>query len=366
MIPSPCRPRVVLIGPDRRAVGGISTHVDLLLRSTLADSVELAHFLVGSDGRPESGHRKALRLATNPLAFLRFLIAWQPNIVHLNTSMVPKAFWRDVLYVFIARIAGCRVICQVHGGALPQEFCLGRPLASRVFTRMVRASKALVLLARSELDAYRRFMPQARFELIANAVDQKTMELHVAKPERPLHLVYMGRLIEEKGVFDAVEALAILVRDKRSVRLTVAGGGPEESELRARVLALGLAAYVDFAGSVFDSRKDALWRAAHVFLFPTYFVEGLPYALLEAMAAGAVPVTTRVGAIPDVIEDEVHGVFVPPRQPAALAAAVARLDEDRETLTRMSQAGRQRVIDQYTLVRLASDFRRLYSSVLEA
>ena len=114
-----------------------------------------------------------------------------------------------------------------------------------------------------------------------------------------------------------------------------------------------------------DSRSLPL-SAAHVFLFPTYFVEGLPYALLEAMAAGAVPVTTRVGAIPDVIEDEVHGVFVPPRQPAALAAAVARLDEDRETLTRMSQAGRQRVIDQYTLVRLASDFRRLYSSVLEA
>lgn len=360
------RPRVILLGPSRRAVGGISTHVNQLFGSTLADSVELVHFPVGSDGLRESRVQMLFRLAANPLSFLRFLIPRRPAIVHLNTSMVPKAFWRDTVYLFVARLLGCKVIYQVHGGALPDEFCRRSPFLNRLLKRVLRASEVVVLLTQVELDAYRKFVPCARLELIANAIDTNSLgrETITEKPKGTLHLAYLGRLIEEKGIFEAVEALAILVREKRTVTLSIAGSGPKECQLRARVADLGLDDSVHFMGPLFDARKDALWRSAHIFVFPTFFPEGLPYALLEAMAAGAVPVTTRVGAIPDVLEDGVHGVLVPAQEPAALAAAIARFDDDRGSLARMAEAGRRRVVEHYTLARLADDFRKLYSSVV--
>jgi glycosyltransferase involved in cell wall biosynthesis len=106
-----------------------------------------------------------------------------------------------------------------------------------------------------------------------------------------------------------------------------------------------------------------LWRSANVLAFPTHG-EGLPYALLESMAAGAVPVITPVGGIPDVMQDQVHGVFVPPRNPGALADALERLHHDRASLQRMALAGRQRIVDQYSVSRMAAEFHGLYASLM--
>jgi glycosyltransferase involved in cell wall biosynthesis len=148
------------------------------------------------------------------------------------------------------------------------------------------------------------------------------------------------------------------------MRLTVAGLGPDDARLRAIVAELGLNDDVYFAGPLHGEEKDALWRRAHVFAFPTYHREGLPYALLEAMAAGAVPVTTAVGAIPDVMVDNEHGVLVETKNPAAVADALRRLDDDRLLLARMAEAGRSRVLSNYTVSRLANDFRRVYLDLL--
>ena len=81
------------------------------------------------------------------------------------------------------------------------------------------------------------------------------------------------------------------------------------------------------------------------------------------MAAGAVPIVTRVGAIPDVVSDGVHGVFVPPRDPQAIAAAIATLASDRAALARMSAACRERIAAAYSIERLARDFAQLYWGV---
>jgi glycosyltransferase involved in cell wall biosynthesis len=81
------------------------------------------------------------------------------------------------------------------------------------------------------------------------------------------------------------------------------------------------------------------------------------------MAAGAVPITTRVGAQPDVMEDGVHGLFVPPHNPHALFEAIVKLDDDRQLLRAMSDRGRKRVRDYYGTDRLAEDFRVLYRSL---
>lgn len=132
------------------------------------------------------------------------------------------------------------------------------------------------------LNAYRRFLPGQRLELVPNAIDALAAESLVVKQEGPLHLVYLGRIVEDKGVFEIVESLAELHRQGRKLRLTIGGSGPEEKRLRARVNMLGLDEQVVFTGPVFGVEKDRLWRAGHAFVFPTYH-EGLPYALLSSL-----------------------------------------------------------------------------------
>jgi glycosyltransferase involved in cell wall biosynthesis len=357
--------RVALMGPSLQAVSGVSTHLNQLFGSDLAKRFDLLHFQVGSEGRRENGVQKLIRFAFSPLAFFAFLLRQRAAIVHLNTSMVPKAYWRDTAYLLIACLLGRKVVYQVHGGDSPEAFFAGNRLLTGLLRWVLKRPDVIVLLGQDKQNDYRRFVPGQRLEVVPNAIDciALTAESLAAKPEGSLHLVFLGRLVDKKGIFKAVEALAMLIRQGRELRLTIGGSGPDEGRLRARVNALGLDERVDFTGPVFGEDKDRLWRAAHVFVFPTEYREGLPYALLEAMAAGAVPIITNVGAIPDVMQDGVHGLFVEVGDAVGLVSAIAQLDDDRALLSRMAQAGRARVLAHYTLARLADDFTRVYESL---
>jgi glycosyltransferase involved in cell wall biosynthesis len=120
---------------------------------------------------------------------------------------------------------------------------------------------------------------------------------------------------------------------------------------------------VSVAGPAYGARKAELLGDADVLLLPSYS-EGLPYAVLEGMAAGAVPVVTAVGAIPDVVEKGVHGLFVPAGDPDAIARAVTALAEDRAALERMGGASRRRIASGYSIDRLAADVAALYSALV--
>jgi glycosyltransferase involved in cell wall biosynthesis len=346
-------------------VRGVSTHLNQLFASALSETYDLRHFQVGSEGRLETPVQKLLRLLLSPFQFAVFLIRYRPAIVHLNTSLMPKSYWRDLAYLVVVRVLLRKVVYEIHGGALPKDFFANNRWLTRFLHWVLMCPDVVVLLAQAELEAYRDFVPKQRLVVVSNAIDAGalTAEPLAAKSRDALQLVYLGRLAEEKGVFEILEAFNILIGQGRDMKLIIGGGGPVEVRLRAQVESLELSERVIFTGPVFGDEKNRLWSSSHIFVFPTHR-EGLPYALLEAMAAGAVPITTRVGGIPDVMQDGTHGLFVEPRDPAELVHAIARLDDDRDLLARMAEAGRKRVLDQFTVSRLAAEFRRIYVALI--
>lgn len=355
---------IILLGPSLGAVSGVSTHLNQLFGSALAKEYKLVHFQVGSEGRAESAAQKLWRFVWSPLQF--GVAAWRAraDLVHLNTSLEPKAFWRDLAYLLVAKLLGKKVLYQVHGGALPQKFFEHHPLRTALLRRVLLSSDLVVLLAQEELRAYQQFDARLALCVIPNAIDIVRDPVHkTGSAGQPLKLAYVGRLAEEKGLFDLLAALA-LVRDAGAdVQLVLAGSGPAEPALRAQIAALGLQDRVSMVGAVFGAAKDQVWEQADLFGFPTLHREGLPYALLEAMAARTPPLICSVGAIPDVMQHGVHGFFVPPRDPRALADLILRLNDDRALLLSMRQAGRQRIEDYYSLTRLAADFRAAYATL---
>lgn len=357
--------RVLLLGPMRSAVSGVSTHLNQLFASSLASTFELLQFQVGSEGHAEGRLRTVLRLAGSPFTFTARLLRDRPAIVHINTSLEPKSYWRDLVYLVIAKVLRRKVVYQVHGGALPADFFATKPMRTALLRAVLGWPDAVVLLAQCEMRAYAAFAPRARLLLIANAIFSADIEL---RPERyldprPLRALYMGRVVAEKGVFESLTAVRLLRERGVAVELKVAGSGPALQDLRREIAAQKLENCTQLLGPVFDAAKDHLWQEADVFAFPTYHREGLPYALLEAMAGGAVPVISPVGAIPDVIQDGVQGVLVPDRDPVALAGALERLAADRAQLYRMALAGRTRVLEQYSVSRLAAEFAALYGKL---
>jgi glycosyltransferase involved in cell wall biosynthesis len=355
---------VILLGPALHAVSGVSTHVRQLLGSDLAHRVRLWHFQVGSEGRSERGYQKILRVLASPVSLAAVILRQRADVVHLNTSLLAKSYWRDLMYVLVARVLRRKIVYQVHGGRLPQDFFAGNAILTAVLMRTLRACNVIVVLAEAELDAYRRFVPEKRILIIPNAIEPTDFAggKRVVRASEPLRLAYLGRITRDKGVFEIVEAMRILKDRGVQVQLSIAGSGAEEISMREAVTQAGLEGQVRFYSPVFGPEKRAFWAETDIFLFPTYR-EGLPYSLLESMASGVVPIACAVGAIPDVVRNEVHGLLVPPRDPRALADAVATLNADRVRLTDMADAACSRVASHYSVGRLTEDLSRLYGSL---
>jgi len=357
--------RVLVLGPARWAPSGVATHVNRLFESNLAAEFSLAHFQVGSEGRGESRVGALIRLMTSPLTFAARLVRVRPRIVHINTSFDLKGYWRDVVYFVIAKALRRRVVYQIHGGALPADFFPRSRMLTWFLRRMLSWSDAVVVLATCQLPAYREFAPRARLVRIANGVPACAAELRAERylADRALETVYVGRLVASKGILEAVDAVALLRKRNVLVRLTIAGSGPAEGQIRQAIASAQLEDCVRLSGAVFGEAKEQLWRAAHVFVLATHR-EGLPYALLESMACGVVPIVSPVGGIPDVVQDEVQGFLIPNRSPTALADALERLAKDRSRLYRMALAAQAQVTRNYSMSRVEEEFKSLYHAVI--
>jgi glycosyltransferase involved in cell wall biosynthesis len=337
----------------------------MLFSSDLARDYDLLHFQVGSEGRGENALQKLMRFTLSPLHLALFLLRTDARVVHMNASLDLKSYWRDLAYSIVARLLGRRVVNQIHGGAMPQNLFRGNPFLTWLLRRFLVSSDVVTVLSSAELNAYRAFDSRIKVHLVPNAIDPAGLadQMRSYNTGGPLKLVYVGRLVRAKGLFEVIEALKELKRAGREFKLSIAGGGPDQNDLMAASQAAGLEDRVRFLGGVFAAEKCRLWLESDLFVFPTY-MEGLPYSLLEAMAAGCVPVTTPVAALPDVMRDGEHGLFVPVKDAGALAVAVAALDDDRERMIRMAKAARRRVLERYTVARLADDFRKLYDRCL--
>jgi glycosyltransferase involved in cell wall biosynthesis len=358
---------VLLCGPHRAALSGVSTHLNLLMDSTLADDFELLHFQVGSEGRREGVVTRLLRLVLSPFALFATILFRHVDIVHLNTSLNPRAYWRDLAYLLVAKLLRARVLYQVHGGALPQDFFAGHALLTRWLRASLRLPDMVVVLAGVELEAYREFVPDQLVVKLPNGIDCRPfgrVPTVLSRTDHPLRLVYIGRLAREKGLYEMLQALRLAVHIGTDARLIVAGDGPEAEGLRRCATALGIGSRVSFVGAVFGDAKIRLLAMSDVAVLPSY-AEGLPYALLEAMAAGRPVLATPVGAIPDVATDGTHGYLVAPRDPAAIAEAIGKLAGDREGLSWMSRACRKRALAAYSIERLARELALHYRQLLQ-
>lgn len=170
---------------------------------------------------------------------------------------------------------------------------------------------------------------------------------------RPLRLLSVGRLVAKKGYDDLLAALALLPASL-DWRLRHVGGGPLGKALQQQAAALGLADRIDWLGKRDQTEVIAEMRAADLFVLAAKVADdgdrdGLPNVLMEAASQHLPVIATAVSAIPEFIEDGVHGRLVPPGDPAALAAALAALAADPAGRAAMAQAARQRLVARFGL-----------------
>jgi glycosyltransferase involved in cell wall biosynthesis len=334
--------RVLVVGPAPAAPssrGGMATvaalmaaHPDERIRITVVptyvDRSRWVRLLVGIRGMLHS---------------CWLLLRGRADVLHVHMAHGGSVV-RKAAPLCAARLVGVPAVIHGHshdfGGWLDR---LPSPVAAAV--RRVLVADHWVVLGKRHVEEYACGMRLAvdRITVLHNAVQIPRTVVAQSGIER-VHAVALGRLGVRKGSYDVVSAVGALDETIRSrLRVTLAGDG-EVDGVRATVAAAGLDGTIHVAGWLDPAARDKLLGNAHVLLLPSRD-EGLPMALLEAMAYGLVPVTTAVGSIGEVVGDGVNAIVVQPETPDQIANALTLLVADESLRAKLGSAARHRAID---------------------
>jgi glycosyltransferase involved in cell wall biosynthesis len=212
---------------------------------------------------------------------------------------------------------------------------------------LLRLADGALVLSTHERGALQEFYPRGRFEVVSNPFEEVgTPRATAPTPSdltgNPPSLLFVGRLLFEKGALETIDAVALL-NEWRRAHLLIAGAGPAEGALAARVRERGLSEQVTLAGNLPSDRLRNAYAEADVFLLPTYHPEGFPTVITEAMNAGLPIITTKTRGMVDHLEEGTNALFVPPRDAHALARALERLLSDTQLREEMSKANLAKV-----------------------
>jgi colanic acid/amylovoran biosynthesis glycosyltransferase len=176
-----------------------------------------------------------------------------------------------------------------------------------------------------------------------------------------LRLLFVGRLVPEKGVLVLLSALAELKRQGVEVDAVLVGDGFYRAELERQARRLGIAGQLTFTGALTGAAVAPLYREADVFCLPS-FAEGLPVVLMEAMANELPVVTSRLAGVAELVDHGINGLLVPPARADVIVDAVQRLAADPALRVRWGRAGRERVMRDFDVAESAALLESLFTS----
>ena len=188
-------------------------------------------------------------------------------------------------------------------------------------------------------------------------------------PEDPFEIVCVASLQEKKGHVFLLRALARLRDQGRRMTCVLVGNGPLRKRLESEVQGLKLGGVVTFTGDRTQEEVIARLQRADCFVLPSIItrgnrMEGIPNAMMEAMACELAVIGTSISGLPELVEPEKTGLLVPPEDDAALASALARLQDDPELGRRLGRAGREKVAEDFNLDINIMKLWRLYQTAV--
>jgi glycosyltransferase involved in cell wall biosynthesis len=347
---------VFQVGPALNVQGGVSS-VERLIVEHIGDAVSLRHIATTEDG---SLWRKLCVFVRAILSLRHALRCEGRLLVHIHFASRGSTL-RKMILAEMTLHAGRPLVLHAHGAQFNQFFSALPAIVQRLLRRMFARADCFVVLSTQWRDFYVNEVgvPAHRVAILHNPVSLPPSIPARVKRER-VQFLFLGRIGQRKGAFDLLRAFAALpARVRERARLVFAGDGDVE---RLTMLARECGENVEVHSWVTGERLRDLFAASDVFVLPSY-QEGVPMALLEAMAFGLPVITTRVGGIPDVVTDQREGYLLGPGDVYALQAAMAALIEDEQARLALGARARARA-EQFDVADFTAELTRIYSRLL--
>ncbi|WP_162056417.1 glycosyltransferase family 4 protein [Pontibacter pamirensis] len=335
-------------------VSGISSVVTTIIKNNT--QVNYIHFLSGKKDGHISAVRRLSEIVTSYVFLIKLLIKDEFESVHLNLPLDVKAVLREAIVFLMCKAFNKPVLTHLHGGKYSQ----GEPpfLLYLIVKYVLKNSKVIVALSELERQILERRYQVNAIKVLQNTVDYPSDVRKKAKDDKVVSLLFLGRLDENKGLKYIIEAVETLNKKGLSnhFSLTICGKGPLDEFISEKVKEWRNISYMGVVGG---EKKKQILNSSDVFILPSLY-EGLPVALLEAMAYGVVPIVTAVGAMKLVVENGKNGFIVEYCSATDLSQKIESLLLDRDALITFSGEARKYISTNYNMVNYIESLNKFY------
>jgi glycosyltransferase involved in cell wall biosynthesis len=352
------RPRLLIVGPLPPPYIGPAVATERLLASpVLREAFELS-FLDASDRHGFEGigqfnrHNVTLALS-HAWSCLKLLVRERPDAIYVP---IARGFWgfvRDLVFLVPARLLGARPIVHLRAGRfdiIHDNGAIGRLVARFGLGCAARG----IVLGETVRDVFGGYLRDRDIRVVPNGLeltgwDAGRWALERERDDR-FRIAYVANLYEDKGIHVMIEAIAEVRHAVPNVEVTFAGDWLDlgyRDRCLELVERLGVGDIVRFAGRVDLAGKQELFARSHLAVFVPVKPEGLPWVVLEAMAAGLPVIGTAQGTMAEVIVDGETGVIVPTGDARALADVVIAIANDPDRRRALGRASRRRIDERY-------------------
>lgn len=363
--------RILLSGHLPPPMGGIAMFYQSLMQSSLSQRVNLAFVQTSSQKRELSETGKAsfsnLTAALSDIArFQQALRQHKPEVAHVATA-TGLSFLKHAICVTLARFSGAKVLLHPHCSLSVLFHERGK--AWRWFFRRVIGQTVGVIALSKEWEQIAEIIPAHPVYLLPNAIILNSFDdiaqQRFANPQQKdvVRILYLGYLGKEKGTYDLIKAAGQVARRNARVEFHLVGGemvSGGRQELLELVAKSGLKDAVIIHPPAYDDEKMSFFRQADIFVYPSYH-EGMPMAIIEAMASGLPVVASKVGGIPDMIQEGKNGLLVPPGKPDELAEALVKVIDDPALRTSMQRQSNLIAEEKFDMEKLVEKLTQIYS-----
>jgi glycosyltransferase involved in cell wall biosynthesis len=358
MIPEKIAKKVLLVGPDyKNHRGGIGAMIGIH-----KGQYEVFNF-IPSFRAFNNNTQKSLFFVGQLCKIIYFLSSNKDiKLVHIHSSK-QGSLYRKLLIAFIAKqVFGKKTINHIHTGNFKRFYDSSNWLGKKMIRTFLEMNDVTITVSDSWKNYFNASFNLKNVYKINNMVEITRGNTVTAIDRGPVNLLYLGLVNKHKGIFDLVKVLADnqeLLKNK--VKLTIGGNG-QIGELNEFINGNDLNELVEYKGWVTGEEKQKLIQATDIFILPSYY-EGLPVSILEAMSYGKPVIATSVGGIPEVVEQGVNGILVPPGDYVALLNALLYYINEPGNISRHGDNSLNRIKDYYPEV-IIPQLETIYNSLL--
>ncbi len=358
--------RIILLTQDISLQGGVANFFNVI-KDKFRFPVD--YFFTGSRHPSESSARTLFRFISDYYRYVQKVRSY--DLVHLNTSLKIKSFVRDGLFLLLSGLYGKKCLLFIHGWDKHFEQKLEKYFLWLYKLLYFRADCILVLSSefRSKLQEWGFDKPVFLFTTVVddqllNGFGEEQIRAKFLHPKDHLDILFLARLEKEKGVYILLDAFAGLQKSYPHLRLTIAGDGSEYDNARRYAEEQDIVNVV-FPGIVQGREKKALLQKADIFCFPSYYGEGMPTNVLEALAFGLPVVTRAVGGLLDFFENGKMGYMTDSRDPEEFARLMKTFIEDDKLRQQTALYNHRYASTHFLASRVVAELEKVYREITE-